>query len=344
MKKLCVLSAMIVLVAGGAAIQAEPNKKTLVVTSSNRATNELLVYSTSGALVQTVPTGGQGGVGANAGGVAASNGTVAVVNFGSQTVSIFDQGAAGFEWRQTISTATPPVSVAFGKDHLYILGTTTVESHRIDGGTIDASADGQIVLLRADGSAAQVGVVGNQLVISEKSGAIELADLRAGAVVGPAVPVQLPAGSDTPLGLVTRGDNGYVTIAHSDEIALVKNGSVVALVATGSGFPTGSGQQAPCWLALTGPYLFSSNSPSHSISRVLAMGHKLVLDVPVAAHTTGTPTDIAADEELLAVIESNAGGMAHLTQFSIDEDGDLMQVTSSAIASRANGVAIVRER
>ena len=109
MKKLCVLSAMIVLVAGGAAIQAEPNKKTLVVTSSNRATNELLVYSTSGALVQTVPTGGQGGVGANAGGVAASNGTVAVVNFGSQTVSIFDQGAAGFEWRQTISTATPPV-------------------------------------------------------------------------------------------------------------------------------------------------------------------------------------------------------------------------------------------
>ena len=76
---------------------------------------------------------------------------------------------------------------------------------------------------------------------------MEVADLRTGAVVGPAVAVQLPAGSDTPLGLVTRGDNGYVTIAHSDEIALVKNGSVVALVATGSG-----GVEIE-WVALVAP-------------------------------------------------------------------------------------------
>ena len=81
-----------------------------------------------------------------------------------------------------------------------------------------------------------------------------------------------------------------------------------------------------------------------ALERLLATGRKLVLDAPVAAHTAGTPTDIAADEDLLVLIESNAGGMAHITQFSIDEDGDLMQVTTSAIASRANGVAIVRER
>jgi len=341
MKKLCVLS-LIVLLVGGVVIQAEPGRKMLVVTSSNQAVNELLVFDASGTLIQTVATGGQGGVGGNAGGVAVSNGTVAVVNFGSQSVSILSQGAAGFGWRQTIPTVTPPVSVAFGKDHLYVLGTTTVESHRVDGGTVDPNADGQILLLRADGSAAQVGVTGNQLLITEKSGAVEVADLQGGAVIGAATAVQLPPGSDTPLGLVTRGANGYVTIAHSDEIGLVKNRELAALVATGSGFPTGPGQQAPCWLALTGPYLFSSNSPSRSISRLIATGHTISLEVPVAAHTAGTPTDIAADEARLAVIESDAGGGAHLTQFDIDESGDLTLVATTGIASRANGVAIVR--
>ena len=41
--------------------------------------------------------------------------------------------------------------------------------------------------------------------------------------------VEIPTGSDTPFGLVTRGTNGYVTIAHSDEISLIKNGRLIAL-------------------------------------------------------------------------------------------------------------------
>jgi hypothetical protein len=73
----------------------------------------------------------------------------------------------------------------------------------------------------------------------------------------------------------------------------------------------------------------------------VAGGNSIVLDVPVAAQTSGAPIDIDAVSGLLAVVESNAGGAAHLTQFRIDEDGNLAQTTSTAIASPANGVAII---
>lgn len=345
MKHSRVLSTIVLLVGAVPMIRADQHQRTLVVTSSNAQNNELLVYDTRGALVQTVSTLGHGGVGGNAGGIATSNGAVAVVNFGSQSVSILDGGENGFEVRQVISTVSPPVSVAYGSNHLYILGTTTVESHRIEGSTIEANADGAIALLQADGTAAQVGVVGDQVIVSEKSGVIEVADLQEGAVVGPAVSVPLPADSrDTPFGLVTRGRNAYVTIAHSDEISLIKNGQLVALAAIGSGFPSGPGQQAPCWIALVGSFLFTSNSPSHSISRLVAAGGNIVLDAPIAAQTAGAPTDIAADGDLLAVIESNGQGQSHLTQFRIDDDGNLVQVATTAIASAANGVAIVSQK
>jgi len=341
MKKKCVFGICVLLLGAASTINADRADSTVIVTSSNANANELLVYDAQGTLIQTAPTQGQGGVGNNAGGIATQKGTVAVVNFGSQSVSLFASGPNGFAVSQQVSVASPPVSVAFGKDHLYVLGTTTVESHRLHDSIVDLNPDGVIVLVRADGSAAQVGVVGDQLVMSEKSGVIEVADLRDGAVVGPAVAVQIPAGSDTPFGLVTRGGNGYVTIAHSDEISLIKNGQLVALAATGSGFPNGPGQQAPCWVTLVGPYLFTSNSPSHTISRLVATGHNIVLEAPVVAHTVGSPIDITADGNILAVVEDNGNGQAHVTQFRIDDDGNLAQVATTAIGSPANGVAIV---
>ena len=45
-----------------------PPPPSVVVTASNTAANQLLVYSPTGALLRTLPTGGQGGVSGNAGG------------------------------------------------------------------------------------------------------------------------------------------------------------------------------------------------------------------------------------------------------------------------------------
>jgi len=315
------------------AIPALAGPATLVITSSNNALgNQLLVYDTSGALLQTAATGGLGGVSGNAGGIAASQDSVAVVNFGSQSVSIFDIVGSSVQLRQVVTTLSSPVSVAFGKNHLYVLGTVFVESHRIDGHDVDGIADGFSPLRQGDGSAAQVGVVADQLLITEKSNAVEVVNLRGGAVSGPAVEVAIPGGSDTPLGLTTRGADGYVTIAHSDEVGLVKHGDLIAL--TGSGT-----EHAPCWLTLVDQFLYSSNSPSHSISRYVVTGTQMVLDAAVAATTAGAPTDIASAAHLIAVLDG--GAQTHLTQFSVDSDGGLHLTATTVVSKGANGVVVI---
>jgi hypothetical protein len=340
LKKVSGLAAVALLTAGIAG--AAELGGTVIVTSSNTADNHLRVYDTTGTLIQEVPTLGQGGAGGNAGGIATSNGTVAVVNFGSQTVSLFSRGEVGFELRQTIPTSSQPVSVAFGKSHLYVLGTATVESHRIGPDGVEVVADGTAALLIADGSAAQVGVAGDELIVSEKSGALQRIQLREGTVVGTPSAVAVAEGNDTPFGLTTRGSNVYVTFAGSDTVGVVKNDRHTAFVATG--IPGGAGQHAPCWIAVVGPYLFTTNSPSRSISRLIAGGANILLDEPLAAQTTGAPIDVAAEGDLLALVEVDGPEASHLTQFRIDEDGNLTRTSSTAIASRANGIAIVSEK
>jgi hypothetical protein len=143
----------------------------------------------------------------------------------------------------------------------------------------------------------------------------------------------IPLNVNAPYGLVTRNDDAYVTIAHANEISLVRNDAVVTV--TGSGT-----QQAPCWVTLDGPFLFSSNSPSMSISRYLVYGKKIVQDAAVAATLKGDPTDIDYRWGLVAVIDSNAT-VSHLSIFKVDGDGNLA-LKSATTLKTANGIAIVR--
>ena len=326
------------LLIAAASVQAGTNQDTVVVTASNASNNQLLVYDTTAALVQTVSTGGQGGVGGNAGGIAAKDGQVAVVNFGSQNVSIFKQVGHGFQMMQLVPAASKPVSVAFGNGHLYVLGTMKVESHQMFGSHVNSNPDGVVPLYLSDGSAAQVGVVPGQLVISEKTSVIETVDLRDdGAVTGTAKVVNnLPSNPLAPFGLVTRGNNAYVTIAHSNEISLVRNGTVLTI--TGSGT-----EMAPCWVALVGPFLYSSNSPSKSISRYAVYGQKIVQDAAEAATVSGFPTDIASGDGMIAVIDGGTGAGSHLSVFNRDEDGNLTLKASTTINAPINGIAIIGE-
>jgi hypothetical protein len=335
MKKFC-FGTVITLIAAAAAARAQLSESPLVVTASNATQNQLLVYTASGQLIQTVSTQGKGGASGNAGGIEANGNQVAVVNFGSQSVSLFERLGNTFAMTQAVPAASSPLSVAFGAGHLYILGTTTVESHRMFGPVVNSSPDGVVTLLLADGSAAQVGVLPNQLIISEKTGTIETVNLNsAGAVSGSATAVQnIPSPANAPFGLVTRGDDAYVTIAHSNEITLVRNDKVLTVTNSGT-------QNAPCWLALEGPFLFSSNSPSKSISRFAVYGQKIVQDAAVAAAFHGEPTDIATADGLVAVIDGD-NTVTHLSIFTVDEDGNLTLLQPAAtISGAANGIAIV---
>jgi len=339
MKTIQCVSVLALLVARVAMVPAQSQStQPLVLTTSNAVPNNLLVYDTAGKLVQTAATGGQGGVSGNAGGIAVAHGLFAVVNFGSQNVSIFDRLDDGFHLKQVIPTASSPVSVAFGHDHLYVLGTTTVESHVVSGLDVTSGWDGVTGLVVADGSAAQVGVLKTQLILAEKSNAIETVNLSAtGAVEGATALVKgIPSNVNTPFGLIApsnESDEAYVTIAHSNEISLVRKDDILTI--TGSGT-----QNSPCWLALDGAFLFASNSPSQSVSRYLVYAKNIVQDQAVAATFNGDPTDISFREGLLAVLDGN-GPVSHITIFLVDDDGNLTLKGTNTIQGAANGALIV---
>jgi len=245
---------------------------------------------------------------------------------------------AGLHFEQLVPALTNPVSVAFGNDHLYILTTTHIESHRIGRYGLDATADGEAKLVVGDGSSAQVGALRGQLIISEKSNEIETVNLNdRGAIVGATKAVaNIPSNVNAPFGLATRGDDAYVTIAHADEISLVRNNAVVTV--TGSGT-----QSAPCWVTLDGPFLFSSNSPSHSVSRYAVYGEKIIQDAAVVATFNGDPTDIAYRSDLAAVIDGN-GTVTHVSIFDVDGDGDFtLKGLATINSTTTNGVAILRK-
>jgi hypothetical protein len=334
-----VLLALMVASATNAQANTGWNDGDLIVTASNTASNQLLVYNTDGVLVEQIQTEGAGGVTGNAGGIAQNHNLLAVVNFGSGNVSVFRKphGHDLLQLEKVVPAITNPVSVAFGRDHLYILTATHIESHPIDRFGVSATADGEAQLVVANGSAAQVGVLQGQLVITEKSNAIETVNLTLeGAVTGSTQLVaDIPANVNAPFGLATRGNDAYVTIAHANEISLVRNDAVVTV--TGSGT-----QMAPCWVTLDGPFLFSANSPSHSVSRYAVYGQKIIQDAPVVATFNGDPTDITYRDGLAAVVDAN-GSVSHVSVFDVDGDGDFTLKSSVTINNIAtNGIAIVR--
>lgn len=341
MKKAISGSALLALMVAGAAhaqAASDWNDGDLIMTSSNATTNALLVYNSRGVLVAQANTGGSGGVSGNAGGIAQNHDLLAVVNFGSGNVSIFRKGGDGLppQLAKLVPAISNPVSVAFGHHHLYILTATHIESHAIDRYGVSAVADGNAQLAHADGSAAQVGVIGGQLIITEKSNAIETVNLTGqGAVTGGTkVVAHIPANVNAPFGLATRGNDAYVTIAHANEISLVRNDAVWAV--TGSGT-----QMAPCWVTLDGPFLFSANSPSHSVSRYVVTGHSIVQDAAVVATFNGNPTDITYRDGLAAVVDGN-GSTSHVSIFDVDGDGNFGLKSSVTINSGStNGIAIV---
>lgn len=312
-----------------------------VVTASNATANELLVYNSAGQLLQSLSTRGAGGATGNAGGVQSSDGVVAVVNFGSQSVSIFRALNNGLFLSQVVPTVANPVSVAFGDNHLYILGAKKIESHAILATLVSPIPDGVSSLLVGDGSAAQVGVLTNQLIATEKSNVIETFNLLSnGAVSGSATLVSgIPSdaneavSANEPFGLATRGDNAYVTIAHDNEIALVRNDAIIN--------HTIGTQNAPCWARLMGPFLYTSNTASQTLSRYAVYGQKIMLDAPIVATFTGNPTDNTSGEGLVAAIDSSNGN-SHLSIFTSDEDGNLKSSGVVSVPNAViNGVAVV---
>lgn len=320
----------------------------LFLTATNGIANYLAIVNTRTKEMDFVPTGGAGGASGNAGGVAVEGTLAAVVNFGSTNVTIFVRHGNTMEPMQVIKTSSQPVSVAFGHGHLVVLGQTTAESFPVYGTTVATSNDGVVQLLKSDKTAGQIVTYDGGAVYTETSGNISELGLSTdgmAGISGPSVPVPLPAppNNNTPLGLIGRGANVYVTIAHSDLEALVVNGKIASLAEGPTPFTNSSGglTHAPCWNALSGQFLFASDSPGGQLLRFLVSDTNIFFDKAAVATLSGAPTDLAIQNSLLGVIDGGNSVNSDVSLFDIDSEGELTLRFALKIPSPINGAAII---
>lgn len=348
---LCTTAALAVCAGSLARVHAEPHDRTLVVTMTNDpVSNEIKVYDAgTNVLLQTLSTHGKGGVAGNARGTKQIDGRlVAAVNNGSGNVALFRRSSDGLKFEGLVTTTSAPVSVDFGNDHMYVAGATTIDSFVmrsehvgwLDGTTwLQLSGGG----LPPNGSTAQVGVVDDQrLLVTLKTdpdpGTVDIVALDHGTVTGATpVAVSAPAGTLTPFGFSVYPDGtAVITLAHSSQDGLFRNGAFTTV--------TAAGQVAPCWTTRAGKYVFTANTGSKTISRLVGTGNNIFVDNPMAASiaTGGAPSDIDTDQGVLGVIDHGAG-QSHLSLFTYNTFGELTASGTPITVGvpNANGVAIM---
>jgi hypothetical protein len=95
-----------------------------------------------------------------------------------------------------------------------------------------------------------------------------------------------------------------------------------------------------------GKYVFTANTGSHTITRLIGTGNHIFVDGQIAASIAGgAPADLDANAGVLGVIDHGAG-QSHLSLFTYNAFGELTAAgsTISVAAANANGVAIVAAR
>ncbi len=329
----------------------EPGGDIFVLTSTNSATNNVVVFKLNStpsptlSLVGMLPTGGAGGAGGNAGAVQFQNSFGAVVNYGSNNVTQLVRYGNYIQVARNIELAsgcTNPVSVALAGNNLFVAGANCAESHAWPAGNVD----GPVVAL-PDSSAAQIAVGQSWAAVTLKSGngsVLQLPLTASGGLAGTSSLIALSLGTGaTPLGEAFWGDILGFDPAHAqDSFALMnKGGTVIPVAGPTPPYPT----NAPCWLAKgPGNVWYSGNSPGTAISIFFSdsQGGVFYKSIPLP----GVPTDItvSSDNNWLAVIYTAAAdGLARVAVFAIDAYGDLsLTATSSPVGSVGtfNGVAI----
>ena len=343
-------AALLVFATGIDGLKADHRAVTLAVTMTNDpVSNQIKVYDVATrVLLQTLSTHGKGGAGGNARGVRQYHGEiVAVVNNGSNTVAVYKRNGSALRFDQLVTTTSAPVSVDFANDHMYVAGATTVDSfvvHRNNVERLDGTASLELAAggPPPNGSTAQVGAIdARRLLVTLKTdpdpGTVDIVRLRDGAITG-AVPVAVsaPAGTLTPFGFSVYPDGtAIITLAHSSQAGLFRDGAFTSVIAVS--------QAADCWTTRAGKYVFTANTGSKTISRLIGTGNHVFVDAPVAASiASGAPSDIDSDEGVLGVIDHGAG-QSHLSLFTYTRFGEL---TASGApvnlgAANANGVAIM---
>jgi hypothetical protein len=347
----CTGAALLIVVAVAPNARASRRSVTLAVTMTNDPiSNQIKVYDAStNALLQTLSTQGKGGAAGNARGVRQYRGEIfAAVNNGSNTVAIFKRDGDVLKFDKLVTTTSAPVSVDFGNGHMYVAGAATIDSfvlHHDNVDWMDGTTSLQLVSGAAPpaGSTAQVGVVDDRralvtLKTDPDPGTVDIVALHDGAITGAApTAVSAPAGTLTPFGFAVYPDGtAVITLAHSSQDGLFRDGAFTSIIS--------AGQVADCWMTRAGKYLFTANTGSRTISRLIGTGSHVFVDNTVAAGITtgGAPSDIDSERGVLGVID-HGSGQSHLSLFTYNRFGELTPSGSpiNVNVANANGVAIV---
>ena len=198
-------------------------------------------------------------------------------------------------------------------------------------------------MLRPTGSTAQVGVINERrLLVTLKTdpdpGTVDIVSLHDGAVTGAApVAVSAPAGTLTPFGFSVYGDGtAVITLAHSNQDGLFRNGAFTSV--------TDAGQGAPCWMTKVGKICLHGEHGEQDNQSPDRHREPCLRGQPGRRHhhDRRAPSDIDADEGVLGVID-HAAGQSHLSLFTYNKFGEL---TASGApinlgVANANGVAIM---
>jgi hypothetical protein len=191
---------------------------------------------------------------------------------------------------------------------------------------------------------AQVGALSNNtLLVTLKTdpipGTVDVVALNSNGAIAGTLPkaVSAPAGTLTPFGFSVYPDgSALITLAHTSQVGLFRNGAFGAVIAPG--------QTADCWSTVAGKYVFTANTGSKTISRLVGTGNNIFVDSGIAATiATGlAPADIDTAGGILGVLS----GGAFLSLYTYNDFGELT-VHGAPInigVSTANGVAILAAR
>jgi 6-phosphogluconolactonase len=330
--------------------EAAPNlaKGAVFVMTNDPGGNSILVFrrNPNGRLIAagSVAMGGLGNgtmpdALASQGSLVRSGNLLFAVNAGSDEISVFSIGKKKLTLVETVSSGGDlPTSLAVFDDLLYVVNTGSGEitGFRIgSGGQLTALAGSTRPISGGPSTpmegASQVSFTpdGDALLVTVKMPSVidVFRVLENGLTDGPHT---APSSGGGPFGFAfDRRGNLIVSETNGGP---PNEGSASSYAVADDGTPTvisgriGSGQIATCWVVITGPFAYMTNTASGTISRYrVETDGMLALQQSVAATTGGNPIDMALSrgEELLYTIVDGTG---RISIHRVEDDGSLTPV------------------
>jgi 6-phosphogluconolactonase (cycloisomerase 2 family) len=330
--------------------------------SDNTAGNTVAAYGRAAGggltLAGTYPTGGRGGdLPGSVVDHTASQGSLTLdkgkgllfaVNPGSDTVSVFRVWGDALTLTQVISSGGDfPVSVTVHGNTAYVLDALAggaLSGYRIDGDKLSHIAGSHRGLGLGTTATSQFTATpgqaaftpsGRQLLVTTKASgsAVDVFAVRADGALS-AVPKVNAEPGDVPFDVAFDGA-GQVLISEAGPNAvatfsLASSGKLTKLAAADTG------QLATCWIVGAGPYFYSSNAGSGSVSGY-AVGKAGALTA-LGNTKTGAGTVDAASAGRFLYVQTGKAGI--VDEFAVRAHGGLTPVGSVTVAGAVGGEGI----